>query len=183
MLLLAAPGWTTPAVGSGSNGPPTTDEKDTEYRVKSAFIYNFIRYTTWPKRVFEKRDSPIVVLVIGESAIRKHLGAALEDKVVDGRKIELRYERTMPRRIDAHVVFEGELSEKDQKKLLEACHKQPVLLSGERPGFAKLGAQCNFYLDEGKVRFEINVDAVADSELVISSQLLKLARLIRKEER
>jgi hypothetical protein len=37
----------------------------------------------------------------------------------------------------------------------------------------------NFYLEENKVRFEINREAAARARLGISSQLLKLARIVR----
>jgi hypothetical protein len=56
---------------------------------------------------------------------------------------------------------------------------------GEAPGFAEDGACINFYLSEKKIRFEVNTDSLAQGSLVVSSAVLKLARIVktRREER
>ena len=54
-----------------------------------------------------------------------------------------------------------------------------VLIVGESTGFAADGAGVNFYVEEKKLRFEINPDAAADAGLKVSSQLLKLARVVK----
>ena len=58
----------------------------------------------------------------------------------------------------------------------------PVLVVGETPGFALKGAIINFYLDENKVRFEINNTAAKKSRLDIRSQLLRLAKKVTDEQ-
>ena len=123
--------------------------------------------------------APIVVLVVGEDPFGSHLRAALGDKLVGVRPIQIRNSEAVPEAIDAHVVFEGRLDKPD--KLLGLCKGRPVVLLGERPGFAAAGAQGNFYLEGANVRFEINVDAVAASGLEISSQLKRLARIVHSE--
>ena len=91
----------------------------------------------------------------------------------------LKSTKRLPDEIDAHIVYEGGLSSKEQKKLLDMCREKPVLLCGERDGYAGLGAQCNFYVDGTRIRFEINKSAVDRSGLEISSELLKLARIVK----
>jgi hypothetical protein len=153
-----------------------------EYKVKAAFLYHFIRYTTWPDGCFEDEGSPIVVLVVGDDPFGSHLKVALDDKRVSGRKIVVRHSAEVPAAAGAHLIFEGRLGKPERDRLLALCKGRPVLLFGERPGFAAAGAQGNFYLEDAKVRFEINVDAVKASGLEISSQLLKLARRIHDAE-
>lgn len=186
-LLVLAPAVAASSVGAAASPrvatePTPGDVTDTEYRVKAAFLFNFLRYTTWPPSAFTSRDAPIVVLVVGRDPFREHLREALKDKRFDGRAIELRHSRTVPDRMTAHAVFEGELDRIEQKKLLAVCKGRPTLLCGERPGYAALGAQCNFYIDDKNVRFEINVDTVKGSGLEMSAQLLKLARIVRNPD-
>lgn len=153
---------------------------ESEYKVKAAFLYHFIRYTTWPQRCFEDKQSPIVVLVVGEDPFGSHLRVALGDKLVAGRKIVVRNSAEVPEALDAHLIFEGGLDKSERDRLLALCKGRPVMLFGERPGFAEAGAQGNFFLEDANVRFEINVDAVKASGLEISSQLLKLARRVHE---
>jgi hypothetical protein len=53
-----------------------------------------------------------------------------------------------------------------------------VLLVGEDPGFADQGGTVNFYMDENKIRFEINPEIAKQDRLKISSKLLGLAKII-----
>jgi hypothetical protein len=157
----------------------TGETREAEYRVKAAFLYHFLGYTTWPQDCFEGPEAPITVLVVGEDPFGPHLRAALEDKVVGGRGIKVLHSPEVPPQIGAQLVFAGRLSKPEVERLLGLCRGKPVLLFGERPGFADAGAQGNFYLEDGKVRFEVNVEALTASRLELSSQLLKLARIVR----
>ena len=62
--------------------------------------------------------------------------------------------------------------------LIAATRDQSVLLVGESSGFASRGGAINFYLDDGKVRFEVNPDVAKSSGIWISSRLLRLARIV-----
>jgi hypothetical protein len=55
-----------------------------------------------------------------------------------------------------------------------------VLTVGDSDGYAARGVIANFYLEENRVRFEINREAAVRARLGISSQLLKLARIVRE---
>lgn len=166
----------------GSAAPEVSDTTENEYRVKAAQLYHFIRYTTWPERCFEKESSPIVVLVVGEDPFGKHLDAALAGKEIDGRKIVLRRSEEVPEKPTAHLIFEGGLSHKEQERLLAACEGLPILLFGDREGYARAGACVNFFFKEGNVRFAVNKNGAIARGLEISSQLLKLARIVETEE-
>jgi len=152
-----------------------------EYQVKAAFLYKFINYTTWPKDVFPKKSSPFVVEVIGRDPFAGQLGKTFRGKKIDNRRIVVRYSKKVPAAIQGHLVFIGGLSSKACESLIAICRNRPVLLVGERPNLATLGADVNLYLNRGKVRFEINTDVVKSSRLKISSKLLRLARIIRSE--
>ena len=54
-----------------------------------------------------------------------------------------------------------------------------ILTVGEFGGFAELGGVINFISERNKVRFEINTDAARSTGLTISSELLKLAKLVK----
>ena len=67
--------------------------------------------------------------------------------------------------------------------ILERIRGHSVLVIGESRGFASRGGIINFYVREGKtVRFEINPAAARREHLKISSNLLKLARIVAEEE-
>ena len=55
---------------------------------------------------------------------------------------------------------------------------QPVLLVADVPGFASDGGMIGFVFEEGRIRFEINREALDRAKLKASAKLLKLARLV-----
>jgi hypothetical protein len=50
----------------------------------------------------------------------------------------------------------------------------------DMPRFAERGGMIQFILEENRVRFQVNLAAAQNAGLVLSSQLLKLAALVRR---
>ncbi len=151
-----------------------------EYQVKAAFLFNFLNYTRWPKDSFETKQSPIVVAIVGADPFGPVLDATFRGERVRGRPIRIVRMRTVPDKLTAHMVFCSKPKPEQRKKILQACKARPILLIGESEGFAEDGALINFYLHKGtKVRFEINPAAVQQAKLQVSSELMKLARVVQ----
>lgn len=165
------------ATGGDSPGSRTTEE-EREYQIKAAFLLNFIRYTTWPESAFEGPNDPLVLLVVGDDPFGKTLDETFKDEKVGNHRVVVRRVGQVPEAPAGHLVFCGRQSDEARARLIAACAKRPVLLVGESSGFAEDGACVNFYLQERKTRFEINVDALAAGELEMSPAVLKLARIV-----
>jgi hypothetical protein len=150
-----------------------------EYRIKAAFLYNFIRYTTWPKESFERKDQPIEILVVGKDPFGGVLEATFRDKTLHGRKVSFQRAEKVPKEISSHLVFCCGLSSARLAELLALCKGSPVLLVGDEEGLAERGTCASFYIDDNKVRFAINMEAAKRNRLAISSELLKLARIVK----
>ena len=57
-----------------------------------------------------------------------------------------------------------------------------VLTVADTPGFAERGVMINFFITrEDKVRFEANLEEAENSGLRLSSQLLKLATIVKPQ--
>ena len=73
-------------------------------------------------------------------------------------------------------------SEKDRLPSIMAALKDlPILTVSEIEGFAQRGGMINFIIVGNKVHFEVNPDAAKQVGIHISSQLLKLARIVTDE--
>jgi hypothetical protein len=53
-----------------------------------------------------------------------------------------------------------------------------MLTVGDTDGFARQGVMINFYLEQEKVRFEINPRAAAEVGIRPSAKLLQLGRIV-----
>ena len=171
------------ASGIGNTVDPKGRDALTEYKIKAAFLYNFIRYTSWPKEVFENDKQAIEVLVVGTDPFQGTLEKTFAGKTLHGRKIVVRRSPLLPKEINSQLVFASNLTEKENVALLKLCQRKGTFLIGDWKGYAEQGACANFYVEDRKVRFQVNTDVVKARGLEISSQLLKLAIIVKSASR
>ncbi len=165
-----APGLPEDSAESGA--PPS------EYEVKAAFLYNFALYVRWPEEAFERPDAPLVFAVLGDDPFGQVLDETVADKRAQERTIVIRRFAKLRDVGHCHVLFVPRTEVTDLPRLLELLGAKPVLLVGEEQNFAVRGGAVNFFLEQKRVRFEINPDAARPRELRISSKLLKLAHIV-----
>jgi hypothetical protein len=149
---------------------PAAQEVSLEYQVKTAYLYNFVKYIEWPEPV----RAPLLICVAGQNPF----GTVLEDLIRNQsvRGVPLRTEVVPGPIPECNVIFTPRTSK--VPAYLKAAAGTPTLTVGETDGFIELGGMIRFFVDGGKnVRFEINRTAAERAKLRISSRLLQLARL------
>jgi hypothetical protein len=149
-----------------------------EHQVKAAFLYHFARYVEWPPEAFPGQGEAFVITVLGADPF----GAAL-DGVVRGKSVRER--RLLVRRVarpedvgDSQILFIGEMEEEELARVLRRLEATPVLTVGDVDRFAERGGIINFRRERDRVGFDINLTSAERAGLKISSQLLKLARIV-----
>lgn len=159
---------------------PSSAQPTPEYELKAAFLSKFPEFTEWPKEAIDSR--PTIDLCV---AAPNPFGAVLE-KLAAGEALEGRRYRV--REVDAPAELEGcrvlfvpATAGRRGKRLLDAARQQPVLTVGETDGFLDEGGLVCLQLVEGRVRFDIDTGAARRVGIRFSSQLLRLARVVRGE--
>ncbi|HWR89288.1 MAG TPA: YfiR family protein [Dissulfurispiraceae bacterium] len=152
-----------------------------EYRIKAAFLYNFAKFVEWPAGAFKDSRSPLVICILG----RDPFGAALDeirDKTVGGRAIVLKHIKDAGEAENCHILFISE-SERESvaQHVARGVRNRAILSVGDTRGYAQKGVVINMIIVNSKVGFEINIDAAQRAGLMIHSQLLKLAKIIKEK--
>ena len=104
---------------------------------------------------------------------------ALTSKTFNGKRIAIRQLASPGDAAGCQIVFISDAEKANLSQLLPQLQRLPVLTVGESEGFAETGGMINLSSDKNKVRLEINPDAAQKAGLTISSQLLKLATLVK----
>ncbi|MEO8663287.1 MAG: YfiR family protein [Bryobacteraceae bacterium] len=151
-----------------------------EYEVKAFFLYNFARYVEWPASSFKNGTDPIAVCILGENPFGGALERAIAGKQVDGHPFLVRQITTPQQAGSCHILFAGSSERKLFRSIASGLKTGGVLTVGEFQGFTADGGVINFKLDEGKVHFEINLEAAERESLRISSRLLSLAQVVKE---
>jgi hypothetical protein len=150
-----------------------------EWQIKSAFLYNFTKFVEWPEAAPTGPPRPIVIGVLGDTALAQELAALVAGRNVNGKPIEVRAVRTAAEARSTQILFVSAEEDGRYISMRSELADSPVLTVGESPSFSVAGA-IGFVQDGEKLRFEINMDIVERSHLKVSAQLQKLAVAVRR---
>ena len=142
-----------------------------EYRVKAAYLYNFVKYVEWP----ERQGGTILICIAGG---QNPFGTVLEGLVRNERihGLSLATKTVLGFEPECNVIFTPKGS--NIPVYLRESSGMPILTVGETPRFIEQGGIINFFLDAGgAVRFEISRTAAQRAKLRISSRLLNVAKI------
>jgi YfiR/HmsC-like len=144
-----------------------------EYEIKAAYLYNFIKYVDWPSS-----GDTITIGVLGGNPFGTAL-APLNGKIVKGRRLLIKEVDSLRDAQKCQIIFVSSSEKERLQEIFENLKNARVLTVGETQGFANSGGIINFVEENNKVHFEINADAARRTGLNISSELLKLAKLVK----
>ena len=156
-------------------------EKELEYKVKAAVLYNFAKFVEWPAAAFPEPRSPFNLCVLGDDPFGPSLDRTVAGESIDGRPIAVQRGARLAELKGCHLLFVSHSERERQREVLAALRDAAVLTVGDAGRFLDDGGMIDFVLEGNKVRFEVNLTAVEKSPLKISSKLLRLARVVRPE--
>ena len=144
-----------------------------EYQVKAAYLYNFSKFVEWPQESFTDLDAPFVFGIVG----RDPFGIAFQELLRDvhGRKAVIEHLNWDQQLSQCHVLFISRSERKHMGAILEKVAGRSVLTVSEIDDFSSSGGIIGFVFDDDRVRFEINLDQAAKSQLKVSSKLSSMA--------
>ncbi len=155
-------------------------EAPTEYQVKAAFLFNFVKFIEWPEESFRENGGRIRLCVLGEDPFGPELERIVAGKSVNGRTLEVVRVNQAERASHCHVLFVGATQTGALRKTMAELRREPVLTVGESPEFIRQGGAIRLFLLDNRVRFDINLEAAEQAGLKISSKLLALAQSVHR---
>jgi hypothetical protein len=144
---------------------------DVDPALEAAFVYNFAKFTDWPDSM---AGMPFTLCVADR---RDELFAAfhrLEGRPVHGRELHVRRLGGPADALHCQVVFVGDIVAADYLRALPAA-----LTVGDSEGFAAAGGVIGLIVQDNRMQFEVNLEAARRANLKLSSQMLKLARIVK----
>ena len=147
-------------------------DRDAEYRLKAAFIYNFTQYFEW-----EPRSPEMVVGVLGNSPIYDQLVQIARTKSAGDKKMVVKQYSSLKDVGACNFIFIPQNCGIPLDEILSKVPKGTLTIT-ERPGAAAQGSAINFIIVNNKLKFESNLKTINAAGVKASSQLLKLAIIV-----
>ena len=173
LLALVAACW---MIGAG---PASAQDAELEYKLKAAFLFNFINFVEWPTNKLASTKDTVLVGCLPDDPAAPILARALEGKPGRPIKLVVFKEKDDPR--ECHLLFISRARLAQVEETLARLKKAPVLTVSEIDLFAQRGGMINFVRHERAFRFEINLEASERAGLRISSKLASMATIIKTE--
>lgn len=148
-----------------------------EYDLKAAFLYNLLKFVDWPDDV--QRSPHLVIGILGDDPFGASI-EVLKDRMVGRRLVVIRRGHSLQALKRCDVLFVSRSESGRVERVVRSALPMHALVVGDSAGFAERGVMINFFLHERKLRFEINVDAARRAGLKVSSQVLRLGKVIRE---
>ncbi len=144
--------------------------------VLAVLTLNIARFTSWPEPAFNA-EAPLNLCVFGDNIVQQSF-EAIDNKKANNKTIHI-INLSRLRNLDrCQLLYLSKLDRSRLKPLLMELKTRPVLTVGENMEFLKAGGMVGLEKINGKMQLSINLHAVKQSKLVISSRLLKLANIV-----
>jgi hypothetical protein len=147
--------------------------------LKAAYLYHFAKFTEWPADALPA-DAALVLCVADDPALTKALEDVTAGRDVDGHALVVRkIELDGPIRL-CHLLY-ADVDARAGARLIDTLKGAPVLAVTDLDQFAAMGGTTNLFVEDGRMRFAVNLDATTRARLRISSRLLSLAKLVKDD--
>ena len=147
-----------------------------EYQVKAAFLYHFAKFVEWPAAA--NKSQAVGVCVLGNDPFGPALDFLFEDKTLREKRFAVRRVASASEAQSCHLLFVATTDADEMRKVLQALSHFPVLTVGDSKEFSAAGGMIYLFVEESKIRFDINLAAARQARISISAQLLRLARTV-----
>jgi hypothetical protein len=150
----------------------------TEYEVKAGFLYHVGWFVEWPAATAQGRASTFIIGVLGTNPFGGVLDDVMRGKTIHERPVMIKYYQRVEEAVSSHVLFISASENTRVPAILAVLERIPVLTVSDLEGFTERGGMVVLRLVDRKVHFDINMDATERAGLKLSSQLLRLAKVI-----
>ena len=150
-------------------------------QIKAVFLYNFANFVRWPPEAFAASGPVLKMCIFGDAV----LGSFLDE--VDGSRVRdkrLKVIKTSePKVIEGgcHILFVSQEKKEYLPLFFKSVQHIYVLSVSDVEGFARSGGVVSIVRNSDKLTFEINLDVAMKNGLLISSDLLSLARIVGRD--
>lgn len=175
----------------GQTDSVNTARENKIQKIKLAYIVNFIRFTTWPQSHLPTEDTPLVISIIDQTDNSKDMADALNNYTIDKHPVKVQLfdklqlkdnhitEEQISKLRQSHVIYYRNSNPTDIRVIAEIQQKMRFLYIGDMKHFAKDGGMIGFEESTGKITFMVNINTIRQSDIQVSSKVLRLGIAVR----
>lgn len=150
-----------------------------EAELKAFFLLNFTRFTEWPESAFASSPDEFRIGVLGPESALEPIQRKLAGKSVGKRSLKFVRAQTPGELKSCALVFVSDAEKSQIPSVLSEFRGRPILTVGETEGFAESGGILNFYVEDNKVKYEINPEALSRAQLKATKLIVAAPKKVK----
>jgi len=149
------------------------------HQATALFLYNFANFVDWPNKAFARRNATLNLCVVGKARFVPYLDA-FDGALVRGKTLSIVKLPQVNLNKRCHILFLDE-EEKRMIENIQVIHTSDYVLSvSDDDRFVEEGGVVSVFAKREEVQFEVNLKQALENGLFISSDLLGLARDVKR---
>lgn len=148
-----------------------------EPAVKAQLLFNFAKFADWPAA--QLGDTAPISVCVSDPAVASEFETFSAGKSIGQHPLKLTRVKIDDSIRTCTILYVGKLDAKKQDQLMTLLAGTTTLTVGDAEDFALRGGMIGLYLDQGRMKFAVNRDAVQRTGITLSSQMLTFAKLVR----
>ncbi len=156
---------------------------EAELQGRAQFVYNFANFVEWPDDAFANKTAPIKVCLFGEVDFGPYLYTFSGTRIGERTLTVQKADQIEEIRSGCHILYVGQDERVRLPTFWQEIQYIYVLSIGDRQGFADKGGIINILRTRDRVQFDVNIENALLNGLFLDSDLLALARVIKRNSR
>lgn len=147
--------------------------------LRAGFLVNFAKLASWPDNRFDSTTTPLRLCIVAETPSFEAIRSLVSGKAVGSRNLEAVSisDARSARTSGCHLAYLGPEKQARYAELVPLLAASGALVVDEGSRFTWPDGMIRLFVEDGRMRFEINLDAIEKAGLKIDPRLIRLARV------
>jgi len=147
--------------------------------IKAAYIERITRFVEWPVRANSNSSDLFVIGVYDEDDFYSTLINVFKEKPIKEHKVKIVLIKGPEEIYGCNLCYISAKAKPTIRKFVTLANSSGVLLMSETTNFSKEGVHINFYIEDEKLKFEINEQSIVSAGFKVSYLLMQNTRKVQ----
>lgn len=153
------------------------DKSERQAQFMAVYLLHFLNFIEWPGKEIEDR-MPFDICVLGNGNVNPFIKALETEKVKD-QLIRVLFKPSAEQLTACKIVYVDKESIEQFLEVEPILRRIKIVFVSDKSGFIEQGGTIEYFVENNKLRFAINMKSAREKELQISSKLLIIAKVLR----
>ena len=149
-----------------------------EYQLKAVFLFNFAQFIEWPAAALPRDSAPFVIGVLGQDPFGSELDDVVRAESINHHPLAVERYHSVTEVRDCQILFIAASERAHLDQVLAALKGRSILTVTDANAPTPSGVMIELVRADNRIKLRIDLQAAKDSNLTISSKLLRPAEIV-----